>query len=202
MNKIDSALINDAKEFVTHMLTHELSGKYLFHSLNHTLDVLKNVEIIGKFSSLNGEKINLLRISALFHDVGYIDSYDNHEVFSAKRACNYLRSKNVSELSIKQVERAILSTRTPQNPQDQISRILCDADLMNLTYEDYFDQIELMRLEWEQIGNINLNSHQFNLNSLEFFQKHKYHSEYGKKVLQPKKEKNEQRIRSRVFIED
>lgn len=201
MNKIDSALIDDAKQYVTYILTYELSDKFLFHSINHTLDVLKNIEIIGGKSNINGETLNVLRMSALFHDIGYVDSYDDHEVFSAKRASNYLRSKNVSKITINQIGKAILSTKTPQNPLDQISRILCDADLMNLTCDDYFEQVELMRKEWEQFGKGNFSSHQFHVNSLEFFQKHQYHSEYGKKVLQPKKKKNELRIKSRVIIE-
>ena len=201
MNKIDAALIEEAKEFVTSLLIHELSEKCLFHTINHTLDVLKNAEMIGAYSKLKEDTINLLRISALFHDVGYVDAYDDHEIDSAVRATNFLKSKNVDEESIKQVEAAILSTKMPQSPKDEISRILCDADLMNLTFDDYFEQIDLMRMEWVKIGKAKLNSHQFHIKSLEFFQSHQYHSEYGKKVLQPKKEKNEIRIRNKVSVE-
>jgi predicted metal-dependent HD superfamily phosphohydrolase len=99
---------------------------------------------------------------------------------------------------IAQVEVAILSTKTPQNPTDKISRILCDADLMNLTFDDYFEQIDLMRREWGKVGKAKLNSHEFYLSSLEFFQSHEYHSEYGRKVLQPKKENTERKIRNMV----
>ena len=102
---------------------------------------------------------------------------------------------------IDQVEVAILSTKTPQNPKDQISRILCDADLMNLTFDDYFEQIDLMRKEWEKVGKAKLNSHEFHISSLKFFQSHEYHSKYGKKVLQPKKEQTEEKIRNKVYID-
>ena len=96
---------------------------------------------------------------------------------------------------------AILSTKTPQNPKDQISRILCDADLMNMTFDDYFEQIDLMRKEWEKVWKAKLNSHEFHISSLEFFQSHEYHSKYGKKVLQPKKEQTEEKIRNKVYID-
>jgi putative nucleotidyltransferase with HDIG domain len=201
MNKIDDVLIEDAKRYVTILLTTKLSEKYLFHSINHTLEVLKNAEIIASYLSQNEEDLKILRMSALFHDVGYIDSYDDHEIYSAQRACRYLRGKKVEKNTIDQIERAILSTRTPQYPLDQISRILCDADLMNLTFDDYFEQLDLMRKEWELVGKADFKSHQFHLNSLEFFQKHQYHSEYGKKILQPKKKRNELRIMSKVMID-
>ena len=201
MNKIDKAIVEEAKEYVTSVLTHELSDNCVFHTIQHTLDVLKNAEIIARYCKLNGTGLNIVKLSALFHDVGYVDAYEDHEIYSAERAKNFLKSKNMDEEPIHQVEAAILSTKTPQNPQDKISRILCDADLMNLTFDDYFEQVDLMRREWEKVGKAKFNSHQFHIKSLEFFQEHQYHSEYGRKILQPKKEKNELIIKNKVSID-
>lgn len=201
MATIDEALVGEAREYVSSLLTHELSEKCLFHTINHTLDVLKNAETIGKYCKLNHEELQILRVSALFHDVGYVDAYDEHEIYSARRARTYLESKNVQEQTIKKVESAILSTRMPQNPKDSISEMLCDADLMNLTVDDYFEQVDLMRREWEKVGKAKMNSHEFHMNSLEFFRSHQYYSDYGKKILQPKKEKTERKIKSKVAVD-
>ena len=197
---IDDVLITDAKQYISSLLTTELSKNCVFHTKAHTLDVVANAEIIGKYCKLEENSLNVLRMCALFHDVGYVDAYDDHEIFSAERAKTYLNSKNIDPEIISQVEAAILSTKTPQNPKDRISRILCDADLMNLTFDDYFEQIDLMRKEWEKVGKAKLDSHEFHLSSLEFFQSHQYHSEYGKKVLQPKKEQTELKIRNKVLL--
>lgn len=199
MKKIDEALVAEVKEYITKVLTTELSENCVFHTISHTLDVVSNAEVIAAYCKLDEDALNILRICALFHDVGYVDAYDDHEINSAERARTYLESKNIDPEIIAQMERAILSTKTPQTPKDQISRILCDADLMNLTFDDYFEQIDLMRKEWEKVGKAKLNSQEFYLTSLEFFQSHEYHSEYGKKVLQPKKEKTELKIRNKVF---
>lgn len=201
MGTIDEALVSDAKAYVSSMLTNELSEKCLFHTINHTLDVLKNAEIIGKYCKLDHDELQILRMSALFHDVGYVDSYDEHEMFSARRARTYLESKDVGEHSIQKVESAILSTRMPQNPKDKISEMLCDADLMNLTVDDYFEQVDLIRREWEKMGKAKMNSHEFHMNSLEFFRSHQYYSEYGKKILQPKKERTERKIKNKVAVD-
>jgi predicted metal-dependent HD superfamily phosphohydrolase len=200
MKKIDDVLVEEAKQYVSKFLAHELSEKCLFHTISHTLEVLKNAEIIGRYCNVDEDQLNILRISALFHDVGYVDAYDDHEIFSAKRAVAYLADKKVDVSTIAQIEKAILSTKTPQNPQDKISRILCDADLMNLTFDDYFEQVDLMREEWEKVGKAKLNSHQFYLNTLEFFRSHEYHSKYGKTILQPKKEMTEREIKKKVLI--
>lgn len=200
MKLIDDALVQEAKEYISSLLTTELSENCVFHTIQHTLDVVANAEIIGKYCKLDEESLNILRICALFHDLGYVDAYDDHESYSAERARAYLQSKNIDPEIIDQVDVAILSTKTPQNPKDRISRILCDADLMNLTFDDYFEQIDLMRKEWEKVGKAKLNSQEFYLSSLEFFQSHEYHSKYGKKVLQPKKEQTELKIRKKVII--
>jgi len=200
MKNIDDKVVEEARQYVSLLLTTELSENCVFHTISHTLDVVKHAEIIGEYCGLDQDALNILRVCALFHDVGYVDAYDNHEAFSAKRARIYLKSKNIDPKIIHQVEAAILSTKTPQDPKDRISRILCDADLMNLTFDDYFEQIDLMRKEWEKVGKAKLNRQEFYISSLEFFQNHQYHSEYGKKILQPKKELTELKIRNKVSI--
>jgi len=201
MKKIDETLITEARDYISKLLTTELSENCVFHTISHTLDVVSNAEVIAEYCKLDEDSLNVLRMCALFHDVGYVDAYDDHERYSAERAKTYLKSKHIDPEIIEQVEAAILSTKTPQNPRDKISKILCDADLMNLTFDDYFEQIDLMRKEWEKVGKAKLNSQEFYLSSLEFFQSHEYHSKYGKKVLQPKKEKTELKIRNKVIID-
>jgi predicted metal-dependent HD superfamily phosphohydrolase len=201
MKKIDDKLIAEAREYISKLLTTELSENCVFHTISHTLDVVSNAEVIGNYCKLDDESLNILRMCALFHDVGYVDAYDDHEIYSAERAEKYLQEKNVDPEIIVQINAAILSTKTPQNPKDKISKILCDADLMNLTFDDYFEQIDLMRKEWEKVGKAKPNSQEFYLSSLEFFQSHEYHSKYGKKVLQPKKEKTELKIRNKVLLD-
>jgi len=80
MNIIDELLVEEAREYVTLILTHELSDNCLFHTISHTLEVLKNSEIIGRYCSIDEDELNILRMAALFHDVGYVDAYDDHEI--------------------------------------------------------------------------------------------------------------------------
>jgi predicted metal-dependent HD superfamily phosphohydrolase len=202
MRKLDTSIIKEAENYVRNLLDKELSKDCLFHTIEHTLDVVHNAEIIGDYSNLCEECKDVLRIAALFHDVGYIDSYEDHEVGSAAYASQFLKSKNIHESIIKQVVDSILATKMPQEPKDDISKILCDADLMNMTFDDYFEHIDLMRQEWEKTGKAKLNKQQAYRTSLEFFESHQYQSEYGRKVLQPKKEKTESEIKLRLAYPD
>ncbi|MCK5103191.1 MAG: HD domain-containing protein, partial [Cyclobacteriaceae bacterium] len=91
MKLIDDALITETEHYISSLLTTELSENCVFHTIKHTLDVVSNAEIIGRYCNIDNEELNVLRISALFHDVGYVDAYDDHEIHSAKRAVDYLR---------------------------------------------------------------------------------------------------------------
>ncbi|MDT8431805.1 MAG: HD domain-containing protein [Bacteroidales bacterium] len=198
MAKIDHNILVETEAFVTKLLNNELSEHCHYHTINHTTDVVRNAEIIGEYTGLDQESKDILKVSAWFHDVGYIDSYENHEKRSAEYAETFLRLKEIDEPIINQVTRSIMATRMPQQPEDLISKILCDADLMNMTFEDYIEHIELMRREWVKIKKIKINDHKAYIASLEFFKSHQFHSDYGLKVLQPKKEKTEALIREKI----
>jgi len=164
------------------------------------LDVLKNVEIIGHSYSLGEEDMNILRLSAIFHDVGYINAYAGHEFESTEIASAYLSSRAINKTIIDQICNAILATKIPQSPQTLSAKILCDADLMHLTYQEYFEEDDKLRIEWANVGRVNMNENQFLKNSLKFFKSHHYHTVYGQSVLTPLKDKTKERIENKLLI--
>ena len=202
MKKIDLSIIKDAENYVADLFDNKLSSNCLFHTKKHTIDVVNNAEVIGKYCKLCENCLIVLHIAALFHDVGYIESYEDHEKESTVYASNFLRSKNIDESIIQQVVECILATKMPQQPKDDISKVLCDADLMNMTFDDYFEHIDLMRQEWKKTGKAKLSKQQAYKTSLDFFKAHRYHSEYGRKILQPKKERTEHRIKAKLAFPD
>lgn len=198
MKNITNKLVEETKEYVSDLLENKLSVDVLFHSIKHTMDVLKNSETIAKYSCLEESDTNILRLSALFHDLGYIKMYQGHEEESAKYASEYLKSKDIDNSTIRNITGSILATKIPQCPKTIIAKMLCDADLMHLTYDNYFEQIDLMRLEWSNLGITNLNEQEFHLGSIDFFKAHKYFSEYGQDILEAKKQHTLLRIKKRI----
>lgn len=198
MRKIDSILVGEAEKYVMNLFSNSLAEEFLFHSKKHTLDVCRNASLIGQLSGLNEDELNVLRVSALFHDAGYIMAYADHETESAFIAGEFLRFNGVGEPDINLVTNAILATRVPQHPTDRISGVLCDADLMHLTREDYFEQMELLRLEWQITGRHNFTEYEFHLNSIDFFNSHHFHSEYGKSTMEAKKQEILRKIREKA----
>lgn len=202
MGKINLHTIEKVEIFVSEILATQLSKNYIFHSKAHTLDVVKNVEIIGNYDNLEENDINILKISAFLHDVGYSKIYNGHEKESAVLAEKFLRKENIDESEIERVITTILATKVPQKPKDKLSEMLCDADLMHFTYDDYFEYMELLRGEWKRCSIANLNEKEFDKNTVSFFNSHTYFSKYGIEVLKPLKEKTLLKIKNRINCYD
>jgi len=200
MNKITVDLVRDAGNYVVQLLTDRLPDSIEFHTAEHAKYVAENSAFIGKNCGLNDDEINLVKLCAWFHDTGYIIDPENHEEESVRLAVEFLVSNGVDNTIIAQVKNCILSTGIPQQPKDLISEVLCDADLMHLSEDDYFDRIEKMRKEWINLTGKKISKQKFHKMSKKFFQQHEYHTGFAKETLQPKKEKNLQRLLKEITM--
>jgi len=196
--QINSKFVEKSYDFVINLLKDKLSANFKFHSIDHMNEVLKYVEIIGGYNGFKEDDMNLLRVSAIFHDIGYLNAYKGHEEEGVDIAKKYLTKNKINESQINIICNAILSTKVPQKPKDIYSQILCDADLINLTYDNYFESAELLRQEWIKTGFAEMDEKAFHENSIRFFKKHNYHTDYGKNVLNSKKKKVLRRIKKRL----
>ena len=200
MNKIDVDLVKEAGNYVTKLLAEKLPDSIEFHTIDHAKCVVDNAEFIGKNSGLTDGEINIVKLCAWFHDVGYIVKPEGHEEESAKIAAEFLNLKGIEEATTTLVKNCILATIVPQQPKDLISKVLCDADLIHLSKDNYFERIEKMRKEWINLSEKKIGKRKFHATSVKFFQMHKYHTDFAKKELQPKKEKNLQLIQKEIYM--
>ncbi len=200
MDNIVDDLVVEVSKYVITLLNDKLPEAVEFHTAEHAKYVAENVEFIGKNSGLTNNEINIIKISAWFHDVGYIFSSVNHEQESAKIASDFLSKKGVDKKHIEIVKNCILATIIPQQPNSIYSEVLCDADLMHLANSNYFECIEKMRREWNNLTEKKTGKLNFHKKSLEFFQQHEYKTEFAKKELQPKKDKNLQLLKNKIIM--
>ena len=200
MNKIDVDLVKEAGNYVSKLLEDKLSDKVEFHTIDHAKCVVDNSEFIGKNSGLTDDEINIVKLCAWFHDAGYIIKVEGHEEESAKIAVEFLSSNGIDEKIISQVKNCIMATRTPQQPKDILSKVLCDADLMHFSKDDYFEKIEKMRRQWINLSEKKIGKRKFHATSLKFFETHEYHTDFAKIELQPKKDINLQLLQKEIYM--
>ena len=97
---------NDIKEFVVEYFFSRLPDGLYYHNLDHTLDVLEASQRIGSAEGLNFSDLNLLKVAALFHDVGFVDFYENNERLGADYAAEHLPSYGYNDSQINKIKSA------------------------------------------------------------------------------------------------
>ena len=132
-----SNLFTTIKQPILARLERELDPRLGYHNLLHTLDVMKQTEIIAKQEGINDKhELLLLNTAAAYHDSGFLLVYKGHEEKSCEIATEDL--KNVfSEEDIKKICGMIRATKIPQSPNTLLEQIICDADLDYLGRNDF-----------------------------------------------------------------
>ncbi|MBN2480410.1 MAG: HD domain-containing protein [Bacteroidales bacterium] len=181
----------EVAKYIEELFIEKIPANMTYHNLVHTEHVVNQAKIIGKKSGLNDEETGLVVTAAWFHDIGFIMTYEGHEEESKKIAQQYLSSHGIRQESIYRILKCIDSTRMPQDPGDDIlSKVLCDADMSYIAENFYIDRTMLLWNEWNNIADRDLSKYDYLKDTIEMFENHNFHTEYGKKMLTPGKERN------------
>lgn len=196
--KTNEIILNEAGIFVTNLLQQKTPEKYSYHTLEHTKNVVENAVLIGTSEGLSEEEMDVLRIAAWFHDTGYVKTYQGHEAESAKIADNFLIHQNVDTEFRTKVSVCILATTYPQNAVCLTDKVLCDADLMHLGQENYFELAAKLFQEQKNAGIRKMSKAEFEKESVKLFEEHSFYTDYCKNTLDETKAKNLELIKERI----
>lgn len=163
-----------AEEYILNELRTRLPEALYYHSSAHTLDVAEAAERIALAEGItDAETLVLLRTAALFHDAGFLTTYQGHEAEGSRMVAEVLPRFGYSTAQIEQVQGMIAATKIPQNPKNKLEEIICDADLDYLGRPDFEPIADLLyrellargsvtsRATWDRIQIDFLNNHRY-----------------------------------------
>jgi len=187
---ITKKTFENIKKNIVRKLTLQLPAALYYHGVHHTLDVLKQAErIAGEEKVTNETDLQLLRIASLYHDSGFLFTYDEHEEASCNLVRKELPAFDISGDEIDWICGMIMATRIPQIPLNHLERIICDADLDYLGRNDFFDISQTLFQELKYNKRIN-NIQEWNMVQVSFFRQHLYFTKSNKLLRNPLKEKH------------
>lgn len=190
-----SALIVEVEKYVFSLLSEKLHSNYLYHNLAHTQRVVEKTREISANLEVAEIDVENLEIAAWFHDVGFIESGDNHEEKSVKIAVDFLKSYKFTEDRLEIITGLILATKMNSVPKTNLEKILRDSDAAHLASKNFFNYNSLLRKEWEFVlGKKYTNKEWIALNLSFFTQKHRYYTDFALKNWSKAKEKNLSKI--------
>ncbi len=185
-----SAIIQKALNHCLRILRESRCNFLAFHNCQHTQDVYNNVKAIGSYEKLNQDDLEIVLLAALFHDTGNTQVFQGHELLSAHTARCFLNRNNYPKDRIEKVTNCILATKMPQLPKTQLEKVLCDADLAHLGSTAFQEKNKCLRLEWHNQLNLSFTTKEWLELNCSFLENHTYFTSFGKKFLEPQKQKN------------
>ncbi len=171
-----------------------LPSNLTYHGKSHTLDVLHETILFALVDEAEPEIIELESIAAAWHDVGYLQQYNNNEpvaveMFKVSRAW-----ENLSDVWRDEIVANILDTQIVlQNGAPCLLRqrskfgYVLDADVSNFGRDDYFsNRIKIMtelKLDDAAVND-------FCIFGMKLLQNHNWHTAAAKKLRQAQKNIN------------
>ena len=175
------------QEEILEQMQRDLPKNLYYHNLKHTTDAIYRVTDIGTKENVSEEDLLLLRCAALFHDSGFMASYDNNEEIGARLAHQTLARYKFSREQIDIVKGIINATKVPQNPHNLLEEIMCDADLDYLGRPDFIPISQNLFRELYERGKID-SIEQWNKMQYKFITQHHYFTETAKRSGEPGKQ--------------
>ncbi len=177
----------DLEQSVIQRLEKGLDKRLTYHNLQHTKDVMKQaVRIAGEEGIKDSNQLLLLRVAALYHDIGFLDTYRGHELRSCEILMDDLSNGTLGTNELESIKGMIMATRIPQSPANLLEEIICDADLDYLGREDFPPISQNLMKEFLEYGIIKTEE-EWDPIQIAFFEKHQYFTRSSQANRQPGK---------------
>ncbi len=134
-----SDIIKATDDFVLNLFKERLPNTFVYHNYTHSKRVYKSINEIIEDSQINVKDATILKLSALLHDTGYIETREGHEEESVKIAKKFLGEQDVDQEIIDGVEKCILATKFKGTPEGKLEEMMRDADASHFG-KDYFEE--------------------------------------------------------------
>lgn len=180
-------------------LNKELDNRLHYHNSDHTMDVIKQTQrIAGEEGITDSEKLDLLKIAALYHDTGFLFTYTNHELEGCNIARKDLQEFGFANGELETISNLIMATRVPQQPRTHLQQIICDADLDYLGRGDYDYVSARLQKELFEYGFICDEKDWLTL-QINFLENHTYFTATSKKNRSAKKNEVLQQLKEKLL---
>ncbi|RDC62312.1 HD domain-containing protein [Adhaeribacter pallidiroseus] len=193
-----TATYPEIQDYALRKLRTGLTEKHTYHHLKHTVDVVAQCTAISDLEMVNSaEDLFLLKVGALYHDMGFLFTYQGHEAKSCEIADTDLTLFKFTDRQKEVIFNLIKATQVPQKPQTQLEEIICDADLDYLGRSDFYVIGEGLYQEFLWQGIVK-NERDWNQVQIKFLENHCYFTASSKKRREEQKQVYLAQIKKKV----
>lgn len=173
-------------DFVINLLKFKIPDTYYYHNYEHTLYVIDKAVEIGTYETCTDAELRLLCAAALWHDIGYINTYKDHEEESCRLATSHLPGYGFHKDEVKIICSMIMATKIPHKPANKLEEILADADMEYLGTDAAATQANKLYRELHNLNHL-LTKDGWDQIEIKFLQEHRFFTSYCKQYSVPAK---------------
>ena len=183
-------LLKQVEAYVEKFIREQVDDRYVYHNFQHTYAVVEAARALARYYDLSERDHLVIEIAAWFHDTGYAEGWENHELRGAELAAKFLEEHGQPAQLIQDVRGGILATRMPQHPHTFLEQIIADADVSHLGEASYWDRCGRVRQEFALTRDIIMSDQEWIDFELGFMLTHEFHTEAGREMYGEGKSKH------------
>ncbi|MEM7548861.1 MAG: Pycsar system effector family protein [Bacteroidota bacterium] len=191
---ITTNILEEAEHFVKNYLKQNLPKEYVYHTLEHTLDMVKFAKLISGKENLSESQQEVVLLAGWFHDLGYAEGCTDHEQRSIQILEEFAKKHQIDHDLVEKAKACIEATKMPQNPQSIEEAVICDADMFHLATDQFLEKSELLRKEFNNTSDNQLSELDWLKENKRFLGEHKFFTDHGKNVLEKLKSANLEKV--------
>jgi len=174
--------------------------KLFFHSLEHTQQIVKRAEEIAAHYKLTDRDMLAVYIAAWFHDTGHLfTTPEHHEEKSVEIMKAFMDMYLPDPELIQTITGCILATKRSIQPTTLLQQIVCDADTYHLGTPDFKKTNKQVKKEVFADDKNPMTKREWDTQTLEFLDKHKYYTSYCIELLEKGKQENITKMRQKLI---
>jgi len=185
------------EDYVTRLFETHKKPKLVFHSVEHTRQIVIRAQEIAAHYKLNERELTAVYIAAWFHDTGHLfTSPENHEEKSVEQMKLFMERNLPDAELIQMIEGCIMATKPNIEPTTLLQQIVCDADMYHLGTKEFKKTNRQVRREVAMEKE--LSKKEWQIRTLEFLEHHKYYTSYCIDLLSKGKQENIENLRLKI----
>lgn len=192
--KKTKSITREARTYAENIFRNHLPVDISYHNATHTEDVVAGALEIGRAIDLSEDDLEVLELAAWFHDVGYSEVITDHEDVSARIALSFLSEAGYPDMKAARVSGCIMATKMPQTPKNPTEQALCDADLLHLATENFFDKTRLLHNELVTACGLKITDTEWMEKNVKFISAHQYFTPYAREKYGNAKKRNLEKV--------
>ena len=184
-------IVDKARKYVEKFYQESVSQELRYHNLEHTREIVKNIEEIARGEGLNKEELEMALLAGWFHDTGFGFKYGGHEKASAELADTFLNDHNYDDEKISVVKEAIHATDLSKKPGGKIDKVVRDADTLHVgKEEEYWDKMKALQAEISAVSKEEVSDEDALKDTIKFYYDHQFYTDYAQREYGPQKAAN------------